>query len=177
MNRVERIASLIASGAFTDADRPMLEAASDSRLEQFAQQRAAAETPAPQPSPAPAATVVPATVDAYINAAPPEMQEALRESVRVASARKETHIAQIIGTGRSPYNETELRTMSATQLEKLAQLAAPAAPAAQAAQSVPDYSLRSAAFSAMSTATAGAEVIPPPKDIYADIRTASSIKQ
>lgn len=177
MNRVERIASLIASqdNDFTDADRPMLEAASDARLEQYAAQRtAAAPTPTPTPVPAPAAQpAAQVSLQQYLDSAPPEFREVIETGIRTAAAKKEHTIQLLLKSGKCDFPEQTLRTSSQQHLDALVKLAGVQPQPTAVPQ--PDFTLRSAAFNAAAGSTEE-NTIPAPPDIYASIRTAAAKK-
>ena len=67
----------------------------------------------------------PATVEAYVAAAPGEMRDLLEAGLRSARAIKAGHVAQLraLGDKRCPYSEEQLNAMTTQQLEHLVTLA------------------------------------------------------
>lgn len=131
-DKAARIKTLIESGRFKETDRPWLEQIPDDRLEAIE-----ATPPAAPVADPPAATVVaqapappaitagptPVTAEQYISMAPPELQESLREGLRVQQARRAEVITALKATGRCDYTDTELGAMQTGSLERLLKLA------------------------------------------------------
>jgi hypothetical protein len=148
VNKKERVTALIGCprNAFTEADRPFLDALTDERLTEW--ETASKEPPVTQPptppvtppatppatsATSPATPVVepvqpakPKTLDEYINEAPGEYQDVVREGVKAAKAKKVQTIAALRATGRCEYSDQELDSMRQEQLDRLLKLAGPA---------------------------------------------------
>ena len=144
MNKTERIAALVASKKLGPAmTAKVLEAMPDDQIaaiEASVQATPEPEAPAPAPTPAPVVSAAappvvaptapvvagasPATAEAYISAAPADMQDALREGLRMATEKRNGVIASLKASGRCDYSDAELAAMSTHGLERLAKLAA-----------------------------------------------------
>jgi hypothetical protein len=66
----------------------------------------------------------PQTLDQFINSAPPEMQEVMRQSLALHQARKTELVDSILATNRSKFTKEQLSAFSIDMLEGLASLAA-----------------------------------------------------
>lgn len=140
----ERVTALIGkSKTFVEADRAMLEAASDEQLARF---EAASEAPAPAAAPpaapvaAPAATPAPApaaapvveeqpkvakapSFDDLLKAADPATRESIEAGIRTAKVKKAATVKALKDTGRCKVTDEALNAMSQDQLDQLVELA------------------------------------------------------
>jgi len=134
MTKSDRINALIASKKLGPAlTATVLEAFTDEQL--TAVEKAAADAPEPaavvpaaQPVAAAAAPAIVAaaseqTTEQFINAAPAEVQEGLREAVRVTKERRTMLVSRLKASGRSDYTDAELNALTIHGLERLAKLA------------------------------------------------------
>lgn len=137
MDKAQRVKTLIESGRFQEADRSWLEQVPEDRLSTL---EAAPSNPDPKPAPASAPVaaaaeppqapqpvsqgVSPMTAEQYISQAPPELQESLREGLRVQQARRNELITALKATGRCDYTDDQLTAMQTGELERLIKLAA-----------------------------------------------------
>lgn len=151
MNVAQRIKALIESGRFKEEDRSWLEKVPEDRLSTLEQAASPQQptTPAPQapstPAPSTPAPSVPSgpstppapsgmttnaamTAEQYINQAPTELQDSLREGLRVQQERRSQIITSLKGTGRCDFTDEQLAAMPTPQLERLLKLADAPAP-------------------------------------------------
>jgi hypothetical protein len=154
MDKKARVTALIARSTndFTDEDRPMLEAASDTRL---AALEAATPTPSPNPLPTPAPTPAPQpptttptpsptptpprTAQEFIASAPADIGEILAEGLRVAQEAKASLVSSLVALGaKCPFTKEQLEAKSMQELRTFAMLASVPA----AAPAVVDFSAR-----------------------------------
>jgi len=61
----------------------------------------------------------PKTISAFIESAPPEMQEVLNESVRLHAAKKNSLVAGLVANKACEFSEDELKAMSVETLERI----------------------------------------------------------
>jgi hypothetical protein len=134
MDKAQRVNALISGGRFLETDRTWLEQIPEDRLGALE----AAPPAAPQntensaastittSNPAATATVsstVALTAEQYIAQAPPELQESLREGLRVQQERRNQVLAALKATGRCDFSDAELTNMGTASLERLLKLA------------------------------------------------------
>jgi hypothetical protein len=109
----------------------------------------------------------PKTLDEFVNEAPAELREILKDSVRIASENKKVIVKQLTDSGRCDYTAAELEAMSMSALQKLSKLAD-----IKVAAPVVDFSGRG--MQQPTETRNNEEKAPAPPDMYAQIRTASS---
>jgi hypothetical protein len=80
--------------------------------------QAAAPTPAPTPE-----APKPVTLQSYIDAAPDELKDVLKDGLKLHNAKKDTLIKGLLSTNRCKFTEQELKAMQLEVLENLAELA------------------------------------------------------
>jgi outer membrane biosynthesis protein TonB len=149
MTKEQRVQALIdnAKTPYQEVDRTWLMTVPDDRLTALESVETASPTPPnpptpkpepqpktepnPQPTPSPApptptpppptvnASVAPQTAEQYINMAPSELQESLREGMRAAKARRDSVLSALKGTGRCTLTDEELAGYSTDGLDKL----------------------------------------------------------
>jgi hypothetical protein len=181
MTREQRIAALLTSGKFKEEDKRWLEQVPEEHLATLAGQATTAVAeqkvePKTEPKiepktelkaepkielkaePAVAAAGA-QTAEQFISAAPPELQDSLRDGMRMATEKRETLIRTLKDTGRCPFSDDQLKAKSTGELEQLATLAA-----------VPPIS-NVIDFSAAAGARAAASVneVPPPPSFVAAV--------
>lgn len=193
MNKTERVTALIGkSKTFTEADRAMLEGASDEQLARFEAASAVAETPAapaatttPAPAAAPAAPAATAaapaadaaaapaaaevkapTLEDLIAKAPADVRDSFAEIRSAAASKKASTIKALKDTGRCTMSDEVLNGKSQNELDQLVALAGSNVRAAI------DYSAQAPRQSAVVESTEA----PAPKDLNAEIRAARGVK-
>jgi Uncharacterized protein conserved in bacteria (DUF2213) len=186
MTKAERIAALIASGRFKDADKVWLENTPDEGLTAFEATPAVAAAapaapvvpvaPAVVPAAAPAAALpvaaaaapaAPLTVEAFVASAPAEIKDFLSAGLAAAQSKKTATIATIKASGRNDYTDVELNGMTQKDLDRLVKLSGTVVPAV-------DFSGRGAPRAAAAgTNTDDPDAPPPPPNLYAAVRAAS----
>jgi hypothetical protein len=191
-----RVDALIANTSLpfiTEADRAFLEAKDDAGLKLFeahaTQLAAAVQTTATAPPlvTTQAAAVVPPvtpptanvsvqTTEQYIAAAPPEIQESLREGVRMASERRTAVITALKATGRCDLTDPQLAAYTTPGLEQLLKLAGVGVPQQLVANGInpPHGTVVSfAGRGAPRVASDGNQGVQAPPDMCGEIRTAA----
>lgn len=134
MNREAVIKGLIAhtKAPFTDADQDYLTALTDERLEDFAKsfecdcqtgEPIEANTDKSGNEPGPASAVRANTAEEFIEQAPAEMQDMLKDGLKLHRERRTQLIEGIKANAANPYSDEELRAMSNEGLEKVSRLA------------------------------------------------------
>lgn len=183
----ERVTALIGKGkTFEEADRAMLEAASDEQITRFeaASEAAPAEpTKTENPAAAAPAAVVPVaaapvpevkdetkvlaapTFDQMLAAASPEVRESIESGIRTAKAKKDSTIAALKATGRCEMTDAQLGAKTQVELDQLVALAGSNVRAAI------DFSVLGGPKDHSKT-----EEVPAPADLGASIRAAREKK-
>jgi hypothetical protein len=137
MDREEMVAQLIAGGKWNEEDAEFLKNLEDSHFAKVvalsqeppvveapkveapkAEAPKTNETKVEEPKPA-----VPMTLEAYIAQAPAEVRSVLNRAVARDQAVKDSLVTGLKANPRCKFNETELKGMDISQLEKLATLA------------------------------------------------------
>lgn len=137
MDKSQRVNALISGGKFLETDRTWLEQVPEERLSALESAPATAPAATPPAATVPAATTVAAavapvattttvaevTAEEYISKAPKDIQESLREGLRVQQERRSGYIAALKATGRCAFTDAEMAAMPTDQLERLMKLA------------------------------------------------------
>ena len=133
MEKKERVTALIGKGkTFTEADRTMLEGATEEQLTRFEAAAAATpevkvETPAPTAAAATPEVKVetpkPATFAEVLKTASREEQDMINEGLRVGRERKAATIKTLKDSGRCDLTDEQLNGKSQSELDQLVKLA------------------------------------------------------
>lgn len=105
------------------------------------------------------------TLDEYVTSAPAELQDILRDSVRMAKESKVAVIKTLKDSGRCEYTDAELEAKSFSELQKLQKLCGVKEPTPAV-----DFSGRNLPRSAAEE-SASKNIVPKPPDMYAQIKS------
>lgn len=152
-NITKKVDELVANAStrFTDKDKEWLVTLSEEQLSQLEPLKASQEKEAEdgdagqedEDNVAANAAAAPVTTESFISQAPADIQEVLREGLRLQSSRRAELIKVISANERNKFSEETLKDMDSQTLENLAQIAAPsdftgAAPSIQSAADDPN---------------------------------------
>jgi len=123
MNKKELIDGLIANTAnkFAETDRASLEALSEDMLTKLSSVDSLVEETS-QTIEVPAPVVNAATPEEFLRTVPEEMRSMFAEGLRMQQDRKDVLVKELLANTRNGFEETELRAMEISRLEKLAKL-------------------------------------------------------